>query len=123
MSQNCRAKTKRGAPCRAAVVHGTTFCPLHGDPGKAAELGRMGGRKNRHYVEPDLPTLSPPSTPEEVKTMLAQAVVDVRMKKLDPRLASALTSMCGVLLKAMETTDLEQRIRQLEGSGPLREYR
>jgi hypothetical protein len=113
-SEGCSATTKRGRPCQAAAVHGTRFCALHADPARAAELGRMGGIKNRHYVGNDAVTIAPPTTPEDVKNLLAQAMVDVRGKRLDPRTASTLTYMSGVLLKAFESTDLKKRLAFLE---------
>jgi len=77
-------------------------------------LGRAGGRKNRHYLETEEVNIAPPSTPEDVKNLLAQAMADVRALKLDPRTAGALTYMAGALLKALESTDLQQRITRLE---------
>jgi hypothetical protein len=35
---------------------------------------------------------------------------------LDPRIASTLTYMAGALLKAIESTDLQQRLARLEGA-------
>jgi hypothetical protein len=75
----------------------------------------MGGLKNRHYVDTEEVTVSPPSTPEDVKNLLAQAMADVRSRKLDPRIASTLTYMAGALLKAIESTDLQQRLARVEG--------
>ena len=74
----------------------------------------MGGRKNRHYLDTEEVKIAPPSTPEAVKNLLAQALVDVRAKRLDPRTASALTYMCSALLKAVESTDLQRRVAHLE---------
>jgi hypothetical protein len=96
------------------VVHGTRFCALHADPARAAELGRRGGLKNRHYVDKDEVIIAPPTTPEDVKNLLAQAMVDVRARKLDPRIASTLTYMSGALLKAFESMDQEKRLARLE---------
>jgi hypothetical protein len=96
------------------VVYGTEFCALHGDPARAAELGRSGGRKNRHYVDTEEVTIAPPSTPEDVKDLIAQAMVDVRAKKLEPRIAGTLTYMANALLKAFESTDVQQRLARLE---------
>jgi hypothetical protein len=41
-------------------------------------------------------------------------MVDVRAKRLDPRTASTLTYMSSALLKAFESTDLQQRLARLE---------
>ncbi len=40
----CRARTKAGHPCQAPAVE--RLCFFHAHPGKLAELGRQGGRKN-----------------------------------------------------------------------------
>jgi hypothetical protein len=87
---------------------------LHGDPQRAAELGRMGGRKNRHYVKTEDITFSPPSTPEEIKSLLSQAVADVCGRKLDPRIGTALTYMAAALLKTFQATEVHQRLQRLE---------
>jgi hypothetical protein len=113
MSEKCSAKTKLGDECRAGAVTGTKFCALHGDPARAAELGRMGGRRNRHYMDTDPISITPPSTPEDVKNVLAQAMADVRAKKLEPRIATALTYMSRVLLDAFATTDLQKQLECL----------
>ena len=115
MSQTkCSAKTKDGSDCRAAAVIGTELCALHGDPERAAELGRMGGHRNRHYVETEPMDITPPSTPEEIRNVLAQAMADVRAKKLEPRAATALTYMSRVLLEAIATTELQRQMERLE---------
>ena len=41
----CEAQTKNGKPCRAAATAGG-LCFFHANPDKAAELGRIGARKN-----------------------------------------------------------------------------
>jgi len=114
MSEQCNAKTKSGNDCRAAVVVGANFCASHGDPNRAVEVGRIGGRRNRHYVETEEVTMAPPSTPEEVKAVLAKAMVDVRTRRLDPRIAHTLTYMSSVLLRAIDSTEVEQRLARVE---------
>ncbi len=41
-------------------------------------------------------------------------MADVLAKKLDPRIASTITYMSGPLLKAFESTDLQQRLARVE---------
>ena len=113
MSDRCSARTKLGNACKAPAVTGTRFCALHGDPDRAAELGRMGGRRNRHYVDMEPVTIAPPDTPEDVKNVLRQAMADVRAKKLEPRIATALTYMSRALLEAFTATDLQKQLESL----------
>jgi hypothetical protein len=47
--QRCRARTKQGKPCKAAAMEGG-LCYFHGNPDKVAELGRLGGRRNRRAL-------------------------------------------------------------------------
>ena len=41
VEKSCKAKTKKGSPCRAAATEGG-LCFFHANPNKAAELGRVG---------------------------------------------------------------------------------
>jgi hypothetical protein len=43
----CNVQAKNGKPCWAAATAGG-LCFLHANPNKASELGRIGGRSNRH---------------------------------------------------------------------------
>jgi hypothetical protein len=97
-------ENEAGQRMRAAAIMGTQFCALHGNPERAAELGRMGGQKNRHYIETEPVNITQPSTAEDVKNVIGQAIVDVRARKLDPRIAMALTSTSRVLLEAFQRT-------------------
>jgi len=46
----CTAQTKNGKPCGAAPTP-TGLCFFHGNPNKASELGRIGGKRNRRPKE------------------------------------------------------------------------
>ena len=114
MAEQCVAITKSGKQCRAAAVTGSPLCAIHADPGRAAELGRLGGRKNRHYVETADIQIPAPESPADVEKMLAQAAVDLLAGKLDPKRAHALTYIGHTLLKAMAGAELDQRLSRLE---------
>jgi len=114
----CQGRTKKGRPCRAFATEGG-LCFLHTNPNKAAELGRKGGRKNRHATAvPTTDRLPPLTTAIDVRDTLVRLYDDVRSGKVPQKTASALTPMLNLLLKAIETSDLEQRIEALEkGKG------
>lgn len=113
MSEKCRAKTKRGTDCRAAAVKGTLFCALHRDPNRAAEIGRMGGLRNRHYVDTEPVIITPPKTPEDATNVLCRVMVDLRARKIDPKIAHTLTYMTRVLIDAFAATNMQKELESL----------
>jgi len=124
-THNCRAKTKVGKPCKAVAVNGD-FCAFHADPQRAAELGRMGGRKNRRYASPsEASPVRPPQTAREVKDLLAEALAGIHAGRLEPKVVSVMAYVGTALLNAMKTTEMEERIaaleraRHAEGMSPL----
>jgi hypothetical protein len=113
-NRRCQAKTNGGRHCCAHVVSGTRYCPLHGNPQKAAELGRKGGLKNRHYLPLDEQPLPIPITATDVRCLLAEVMAQVRAGRLDPKIATTVAYLAGPLLKTIETSELEERLRKLE---------
>jgi len=108
----CSALTKKGKPCRAAATEGG-LCFFHANPKKAAELGRIGGRKNGRKVGvldplPDLDSVS--AVRDAVKRMIAE----VYAGKLHPRTAAGLAPLLNLQLRAIEKTDLEGRLAKIE---------
>jgi hypothetical protein len=117
MSKHCRAKTKAGKPCKASPVE-KGLCAFHADPNRAAELGRIGGSKNRSHVSrPEPGPVRPPQTAKEVKNLLAEAMAGIHAGQLEPKIASVMAYVGTALLKALETADLQERIEALERSN------
>jgi hypothetical protein len=116
MSTHCQARTKAGKPCKAVAVGGD-FCAFHADPKRAAQLGRIGGRKNRRYaLRYEASPVRPPQTAREVKDLLAEALAGIHVGRLEPKIGSVMAYVGSALLKAIKTTDIEERIAALERS-------
>ena len=114
----CQAKAKSGKPCGARPMEGG-LCFFHANPGKAVELGRRGGR-NHHggLVKADnpLPVLD---TAVAVRDAVARWVNEVYAGNLHPRKAAGLAPLMHLLLRAIETADMEQLKQQV---AELREH-
>jgi hypothetical protein len=110
----CRATTKAGGAC-SAPANASGKCFLHEDPARAAEMGRRGGLKNRRVIPDDNVEMPPLNTAADVRAMLAQHAHDVRSRKVEPRVGTALGQLANSLLKAIEVADLEMRLKKLEG--------
>ena len=120
-SGRCKAMTKAVDSCAAPAMRGGEFCSLHSDPGRAAELGRKGGMGNRHVYENDGKEVPAPQSALDVKNLLAEAMAEIRAGKMDPKLGTTLGYLGASLLKAIETSDIEQRLERLEATNELKD--
>ena len=108
----CQALTKKGKPCRAAATEGG-LCFFHANPNKAAELGRIGGKKNGRMLvgtEP-LPNLD---NAMAVRDTVARLIADVYAGKLHPRIATGLAPLMHLQLRVLEKTEFEKRLARME---------
>jgi len=120
MLVQCKATTSSGNRCKAKP-HKDGLCFFHSDPKKAAELGRKGGRRNRHTYEATPERVAVPESAGDVKRMLAETMADIRAGRMDPKLGSTLGYLGIALLRAFEVADFEQRLEQLEQRNELEE--
>jgi hypothetical protein len=109
----CSGKTKQGQPCRAAATE-TGYCFFHTNPGRVAELGRLGGRKNRHVVDVDLRPLPPMDTAEGFRSALDQIAGELYAGRLPPKTAAAMAQLMNTRLRAMGMDDIEQKVKEIE---------
>ncbi len=109
----CKVLTRAGKPCRAAATAGG-LCYFHANPNKASELGRKGGKSKRPAVGENFDPLPRLDKAIAVRDTLARLIADVHAGKLETRIATALGPLLGLQLRAIETTDLERRIVELE---------
>src|SRR5450755_386304 len=107
----CKGKTITGAACRGqASAVGLGF--FHAHPDKAHVFGKIGGRKNRsQLVEP--PAASALSA-AGLLDILAEALQDVRSKKITPRAGGAVAQLGNSIHRVLQTADLEGRLARLE---------
>jgi general stress protein YciG len=109
----CKAKTKTGKPCRAAATAGG-LCFFHANPNRASELGRKGGRKNRHLAAESVDPLPRLDTAKAVRDTVDRLIADVYSGKVEPRVASGLAPLLNLQFRVIEVTDLERRMGKLE---------
>jgi Stress-induced bacterial acidophilic repeat motif len=112
-SAQSKAITASGDQCKAKP-HKDSLCFFHSDPQRAAELGRKGGRRKATIRPDDLQELAAPKTPADLKHLMAQSIVELRARKLDPKVANAISYLGAGFLRAHEVSDLETRLQALE---------
>ena len=115
----CKARNARGEPCAAYAVAGSRFCFWH-DPQKEQErkLARVRGglaRQGRSGIVQDRQgVLIPLRNLSDVVQLVEQTVGDLLTLENSVSRARAVGYLCGVAVKALEASELEERITRLE---------
>jgi hypothetical protein len=112
VDSRCKAQAKSGKPCRAAATEGG-LCFFHGNPDKAAELGRIGGKSKFRAAENSDP-LPKLDNAAAVLDTGARLIGDLYAGRLNPRIAAGFASLMHLQLRAIETTNLEHRLANIE---------
>lgn len=101
LESRCKAVAKSGKPCRAAATAGG-LCFFHANPNKASELGRIGGKSNRHATTGGADPLPKLENAVAVCDALGQLIADVQAGKISPKVAAALAQLLSLQLRAFE---------------------
>lgn len=112
-----------GVPCNSHSIRGEDFCFFHNpnisdEEKRAAQAkgGKNNGFKQSEPLEPmKLETI------KDVVILLAETINGVRVGSVDIRVANCLGILSGHLLKAMEISNFERRIDEIEEK--IEEYR
>jgi len=108
----CTAIRKDGKPCQAVATR-SGLCLAH-DPGleeKRQEARRQGGRNKARIAR--LGKLVPPRL-IAVYDHLEEALGQVHRGELDPRVATAMASLAGAMVRVLTSGEIEERLRRLE---------
>ena len=109
--QRCSATRKDGSPCTAAAGEdGHCVGHRHG----AQEARRKGGQASARVAR--LHSLVPPRL-RAVYSTLEEALREVHAGEIDPRVAAAMASLAGAMVRVLTAGELEERVRRLEESA------
>ena len=111
----CKATTTAGSPCSAQPVRPSGWCYWH-DPAIAterAEARRRGGehRSNRRRAAKAVP---PAMSTDDLLATLSEAIRRVEAGELEPGVVNAMANLARAMNAIRESSEIEQRIRDLE---------
>ena len=119
-SDRCGALTASGTPCRGVARGGARFCSFHDPAAKRdVDAGRVAGGRARATPRATVPAAEGDlaiGSVGDVCTLLAKTINDVRTGRLDPKLANCVGYLSGILVRAFEVGELEERLAMLERS-------
>jgi len=114
MTNHCKAITNTGRHCRSHPLKGKEYCFIH-DPEsqevRSLALSRGGKTPKKVQVQLDPITII---TQKDVVLLLCDTINNVRSGGMPPRIANSVGYLAGHLLKALEASNLEKRVEQLE---------
>jgi hypothetical protein len=108
----CEATTKGGKRCTAWSLRGGRFCSMHVE-GRARLLGQLGG-KARVFDPSKLKVFGDARDAKGLKEVLARSISETRSGRMDPRAATAVSTLAATFLKAVDQGDLSDKIAKLE---------
>jgi len=122
MVVKCFAIARRGSRCNAPALRDSTFCWLH-DPNAAGarRAASVKGGKARSNQERARKLLPPTLTADELGGHMSKLLIDVIEGRVATKIGTAAATITRALLEVRTTSDLEQRIAELEqraGIGP-----
>jgi hypothetical protein len=110
---SCKANNKQGRPCRAAAT-ASGYCHFHANPGKAAELGRSGGKKNRHVVDDEARPLPPLNSTSNLKDAVGILIGDMHAKRFSSKTAAGIAPLLNTMFRILNAKEMEDRLLRLE---------
>ena len=118
--KKCEFRKKDGNRCGADSQAGKNLCIFH-DPAKASEghKARRAGGITRSRAAAVLPFDTPDhplANVNDVSALLTDSINRLRRGQLEPRIANAMGSLTGVLLRAMEQGPVEERLAKIEAA-------
>jgi hypothetical protein len=115
MATKCSAIAKSGSRCTTPVVAGSVFCWMHA-PERAEgrrEAARKGGkaRANAERARKQIPDAMDAET---LAGWLSLLFTNVMAGRIEPKIGTACATIARILLEVRTTTELEQRLSELE---------
>jgi hypothetical protein len=119
----CKETRRDGQRCQAMAMEGSRYCFFHNPatqkPRRAAQ--QRGGQANGPKVLPAEAANLPLDSGKEVAVFLAETINQVRKGQVSPKIASTVGYLTGLLMKALETSDIEERLARVEQALKTRE--
>jgi hypothetical protein len=108
----CKAFTKSGARCGAAPTP-TGLCFFHGNPNKASELGRIGGKRNRRPKRENAYPVLKLEGAASASARIESLYHEVETGSIKPPVANVLIKLTDLQVRVREKTVLEDQIAKL----------
>ena len=121
--ERCQATANSGKPCSASPRPGRPFCLWHDDEAVAERqaISRKGGAARSNRARARRKFASSALESDQVLGLLSIALQDVLAGRLEPGVASAAAGLARAIVSVRESTELEERLAELEARAGVNE--
>lgn len=109
----CRAIARSGKPCRAAAT-GSGSCFFHTYPSKAAELGSIGGKRNRRPSVGSADLLPPMDSAKPIVEKLDWIYDGGRTGAMSPKVATTLLHVITARERITDKMVVERQMAEMQ---------
>jgi len=111
-TKQCSYTKEDGQQCSAWALKGEDYCFRH-SPGTRA-LSLEASRKGGLVKKTEIPLEAIPiSTPRDAVVLLTKTINEVRAGKIDTRVANTIGYLAGVLVRALEVTEVARKVDEI----------
>jgi hypothetical protein len=114
--RRCKSTTSAGTPCQNYASSRSDYCFFH-DPVQAEKRHRAtaaGGKKGRRSTLPKDAPESAVTSADQVIKLISRTINQTLRGQIDPKVANCVGYLSGIILKAREQSDIEDRIARIE---------
>ena len=111
----CQATNKSGYPCRAHALRGKKYCLTH-DPESRNQMkayARKGGQVKKK-IQVQLAPIKFEGDVREILDLLADTINRVRSNHMPARTANTIGYLASVMIKALEVSQIDDRLKEVE---------
>ena len=111
----CQAITKSGHPCRAHALRGKKYCLTH-DPESKNQMkvyAQKGGQVKKK-IQVQLAPIEFQGNVKEILDLLADTINRVRSNYMPARTANTIGYLASVMIKALEVSQIDDRLKEVE---------
>jgi hypothetical protein len=107
---SCKEQNRQALQCSCRSGY-RSLCNALGESRRAWQQGWTPAG----HLQPRRPeAVSAPTSAGDLRDLLAQSIIEIRTGKLDPKLANSISYLGTGFLRAIEVSDLENRLKALE---------
>lgn len=118
----CTYMKTDNSQCQANAMKESSFCFTHNpDTQVEKHLAVIRGGENSRRFDINLPSIEL-QKPKDVASLLTDTINRVRKAELPPNIANTIGYLSGIVLKAFESDEMEDRLKIIEEKMEVRKY-